>query len=96
MSPLLRDVLVVVEFFCWLICFWWMHRISSRQDAMLKQLRQQAHRIENVSKEEHQILKELHPAVQKIEETVANSTAEANDAPTRPARAAEASRSAPR
>jgi hypothetical protein len=19
---------------CWLVCFWWMHRISKRQDAM--------------------------------------------------------------
>jgi uncharacterized protein (UPF0335 family) len=47
-----------------------MHRISSRQNVVLKQLREQAHRIENVSKEEHEILKELHPAVQKIEETV--------------------------
>lgn len=70
MNPLLRDCIVIVELTCWPICFWWMHRISSRQDAMLKQLRKQAQRIENVSKEEHQILKELHPAVQKIEEEV--------------------------
>ncbi len=30
-------------------------------------------RIENVAKEEHQILKELHPAVQNIEESVSNA-----------------------
>jgi hypothetical protein len=73
MSPLLRDCIVLVELVCWPICFWWMHRMSSRQNAMLRQLRQQGHRIENVSKEEHEILKELHPAVQKIEETIADS-----------------------
>jgi hypothetical protein len=47
-----------------------MHRISQRQDAMLQQLQEQARRIEGVSKEEHQILQELHPTVQKIEEGV--------------------------
>ena len=75
MSPLLRDCLFLVEVLCWPICFWWMHRISVRQNAMLRELREQARRIENVSKEEHEILKELHPAVQKIEETVASGAA---------------------
>jgi hypothetical protein len=55
---------------CWAICFWWMHRISQRQNAMLEQLQHQARSIEAVSKEEHEILKELHPTVQKIEESV--------------------------
>ncbi len=54
----------------WGVCFWWMHRISQRQDTMLKELKQQAHSIEELSREEHEILKELHPAVQKIEEGV--------------------------
>ena len=72
MNPLLRDCIVIIELVCWPICFWWMHRISVRQNTMLKELGQQAHRIENVSKEEHDILKELHPAVQKIEETVSS------------------------
>jgi hypothetical protein len=68
-----RAVLNLVSFFdiaCWGVCFWWMHRISQRQDAMLQELQQQARRIEDVSKEEHEILKELHPTVQKIEEGV--------------------------
>ena len=52
---------------CWCVCFWWMHRISKRQDAVLKQLQEQARRIERVSKEEHEILTELRPSVQKIE-----------------------------
>ena len=34
---------------------------------MLKQLQEQAHRIEGVSQAEHDILAELHPSVQKIE-----------------------------
>ena len=70
MNPLLRDVIVLVELLCWPICFWWMHRISERQNSLLKQLTKQGERIESVSNEEHEILKELHPTVQKIEETV--------------------------
>lgn len=70
MSPLLRDVIVIVELICWPVCFVWMHRISARQNSVLEQLRNQGHRIESVSREEHEILKELHPTVQKIEETV--------------------------
>ena len=54
----------------WAVCFWWMHRISQRQDSVLKELKQQAHSIEELSREEHEILKELHPTVQKIEEDV--------------------------
>jgi hypothetical protein len=26
-----------VGMLCWAMCFWWMHRISSRQDALLKE-----------------------------------------------------------
>ena len=44
-----------------------MHRISSRQNAVLEQLQKQARRIEHISKAEHDILTELHPSVQKIE-----------------------------
>ena len=55
---------------CWGICFWWMHRISQRQDAMLKELHEQAHSIEELSREEREILKELHPTVEKIEKDV--------------------------
>ena len=65
--PNIWQLFSVVELLCWVLCFWWMHRISSRQDAMLKQLQQQGQRIERVSKEEHKILSELHPTVQKIE-----------------------------
>jgi hypothetical protein len=23
---------------CWVVCFWWMHRLSSRQEMMLREL----------------------------------------------------------
>lgn len=70
MPRVLLDGLAVVELFCWGVCFWWMHRISSRQDVMLAQLKKQANRIESVSREEHKILQELHPSVQKIEKNI--------------------------
>jgi hypothetical protein len=47
-----------------------MHRISQRQNIMLEELQEQAHSIEELSREEREILKELHPTVQKIEEDV--------------------------
>jgi hypothetical protein len=33
---------------CWCVCFWWMRRISSRQDSMLKELHEMTTRIEAV------------------------------------------------
>src|SRR5438034_1215035 len=32
---------------CWCVCFWWMHRISARQDALLKELHEITTRIEH-------------------------------------------------
>jgi len=51
---------------CWAPCFWWMHRISTRQDALLCELRDQGKRIESLSREEHKLIKEVHPAVTEI------------------------------
>jgi hypothetical protein len=45
-----------------------MHRISSRQDAVLKELRDQAGRIEKLAKTEHDLVKEMHPKVASIED----------------------------
>ncbi len=53
---------------CWPVCFWWMHRISSRQDNLLKQLHEQSKRIEQLSKAEHDLIKEVHPKVGEIHE----------------------------
>jgi predicted nucleic acid-binding Zn-ribbon protein len=64
------DFITLIDIVCWGVCFWWMHRISSRQDATLKQLQKQARRIEDVSRAEHEILSDLHPSVQKIEKGV--------------------------
>jgi hypothetical protein len=55
---------------CWVVCFWWMHRISSRQDSMLQELHEMAQRIEKVSRAEHDLIKEVHPVVADIKERV--------------------------
>ena len=55
---------------CWGLCFWWMHRLSSRQEAMLKELHEVTARIEVLSKKEHELIAEVHPAVEKIKESV--------------------------
>jgi hypothetical protein len=39
----------------WGICFWWMHRISARQDALLTELRE-------LAQTQQDILREVHPA----------------------------------
>jgi hypothetical protein len=70
MGRTLANFFTFVDIGCWGVCFWWMHRISQRQNAMLKELQQQARSIEDLSREEREILKELHPTVQKIEEGV--------------------------
>ena len=67
MPRLYYDFLAIADVACWCVCFWWMHRISSRQDAVLDQLRKQAERIENISKEQHAILAEVHPNVESIQ-----------------------------
>lgn len=55
---------------CWGVCFWWMHRISSRQDTLLHELREQARRIERLSREEHQLIREVHPQVGEIRDSL--------------------------
>ena len=51
---------------CWGVCFWWMQRISSKQNVLLAQLREQGKRIEKLSKIEHDLIKEVHPQVGEI------------------------------
>ena len=55
---------------CWAVCFWWMHRISSRQDAMLKELHEMTQRIERLSEAEHELIRDVHPKVGEIKEHV--------------------------
>jgi hypothetical protein len=55
---------------CWLICFWWMHIISVKQNALLNQLADQSKRIERLSKDEHDLLREVHPQIGDIKAKV--------------------------
>jgi hypothetical protein len=57
---------------CWAVCFWWMHRISSRQDAMLEELREMTKRIEKLSQAEHDLISDVHPQVSEIREHIEN------------------------
>ncbi len=50
---------------CWCVCFWWMHRISARQDALLKELHDITTRIEGLSKAEHDMIRDVHPKVRE-------------------------------
>src|SRR5256885_363813 len=44
---------------CWGVCFWWMHRLSSRQEMMLKELHDVTARIEKLSKAEHDLIRDV-------------------------------------
>lgn len=65
-------VLSCIGTFCWILCFWWMHRISSRQDAVLKELHEMTTRIERLSQSEHDLISDVHPQVSEIKEQVEN------------------------
>jgi len=62
--------LTVLGTLCWGLCFWWMHRISSRQDTLLNELREQGRRIEALSREEHELIREVHPQVGEIRQSL--------------------------
>jgi len=63
-------VLTWIGLGCWIVCFWWMHRISSRQEALLKELHEMTERVERVSKEGHDLMRDVHPQVGEIKEHV--------------------------
>jgi hypothetical protein len=60
--------LTLIGLLCWIVCFWWMHRISTKQNALLDQLHAQGKRIEKLSKIEHDLIKEVHPQVGEIKD----------------------------
>ena len=64
----LNAVLTWLNLGCWAACFWWMHRISSRQDVFLAELKEQGRRVEALSRAEHALIKEVHPQVGEIKE----------------------------
>ncbi len=53
---------------CWVFCFWWMRRLSIKQNALLDQLHEQGKRLEKLSRLEHDLIKEVHPQVNDIKE----------------------------
>ncbi|HEY3661123.1 MAG TPA: hypothetical protein VGK91_07840 [Candidatus Udaeobacter sp.] len=57
---------------CWIVCFWWMHRISSRQNTTLEELHEMTARIEKLSRAEHDLIRDVHPQVNEIKEKVDN------------------------
>jgi hypothetical protein len=63
----------------WGVCFWWMHRLSSRQEAMLKNCMKVTKRIERLSKTEHDLIQEVHPSVEKIKESVEDVAEKVSD-----------------
>jgi hypothetical protein len=65
-------VLSCIGTLCWIVCFWWMHRISSRQNATLEELHQMTTRIEKLSQHEHDLISDVHPQVSEIKEQVEN------------------------
>ena len=56
----------------WVICFWWMHRISALQDALLTELRE-------LAQTQQDILREVHPDVGEIKEHVVTEQGEKID-----------------
>jgi hypothetical protein len=60
--------LTVAGTVCWGVCFWWMRRLSIKQNSLLDQLRDQGKRIEKLSRIEHDLLKEVYPQVNEIKE----------------------------
>ena len=65
-------ILSLIGTLCWIVCFWWMHRISSRQDATLEELHEMTSRIERLSRAEHDLISDVHPQVSEIKEHVEN------------------------
>lgn len=74
----LNSILNFVGLGCWAICFWWMHRISSRQDQLLQDLHDQTSRIKELSQAEHDLIKDVHPKVGEIQQSVEQVAAAVN------------------
>jgi hypothetical protein len=69
---MLALALAWIGIFCWAVCFLWMHRISYRQNSLLRELKEIARRIEHVSQAEHKLIQEVHPQVGAIKEHIEN------------------------
>jgi hypothetical protein len=60
--------MTVIGTACWAVCFWWMYRISAKQNSLLARLTEQGKRIEKLSRIEHDLILEVHPKVADIKE----------------------------
>jgi hypothetical protein len=69
-TEMLAFILTVVGTACWGVCFWWMHRLSTRQETMLQELHGMTSRIEKLSEAEHDLIRQVHPVVGEIKESV--------------------------
>ena len=75
---------------CWVACFWWMYLISKKQNNLLARLSEQGKRIENLSRIEHDLIKEVHPQVSDIKEgmdeviAAVKESTESNSTPSKP------------
>jgi hypothetical protein len=65
-------LLSCVDTACWVVCFWWMHRLSSRQNTLLEELHEMTRRVEKLSEREHDLISEVHPKVNEIKKHVEN------------------------
>jgi len=63
-------ILALIGTACWAICFAWMRRISTRQTDLLDEIHAQGKRIEVLSRAEHDLIKEVHPQVNEIKESM--------------------------
>ena len=68
--PLIAFWLTVLGTACWGVCFVWMHRLSRKQESLLHELRDQGRRIEHLSKIEHDLIREVHPQVSEIKDSI--------------------------
>jgi hypothetical protein len=77
---------------CWGVCFWWMRRLSIKQNSLLDQLREQGKRIETLSRIEHDLIKEVHPQVNEIKEGMDEMIAVVKESSTPPSPASKKKR----
>jgi hypothetical protein len=70
MMQVIAQIIAWIGLACWAVCFVWMHRISARQESLLRELREVTRRIEHFSKVEHDLIREVHPQVSEIKESV--------------------------
>jgi len=71
--------MTVVGTGCWVVCFWWMKHISDEQYRLMDELREQGRRIEQLSTIEHDLIKEVHPQVGAIKDSMVEMIAVAKE-----------------